>query len=73
MVWLLLVLVFDVNGTEVRPREILHKPYGTHAACDAAGENFRSIVAVPEEAKSVSMCVPKDWYDASGWKREEIG
>ena len=72
MEWILLIIVFDLNGAAIAPQKIIHKAYSTSEACNAAGVNFRSIVAIPDRTKSMSVCVTREWFDQSGWQRQTV-
>jgi hypothetical protein len=73
MSWLLIVFVFGLSGERVAPQQVVHKAYTSEEACNAAGGSFRGIIDVPRGAKSLSVCVPQSWFEASGWQRETIG
>lgn len=71
--WLLVVFVFTLDGEDVAPAQLVHKAYRSIEACNAGGRAFRAIVDVPEGAKSLSACVPSEWYSRSGWEKEDLG
>lgn len=68
--WLLVAVVIDGDSGELRPTQVHHKSYATRTACDAAGQIFRSIKAIPDRLKSLSVCVSAEWFDRSGWQEE---
>jgi hypothetical protein len=73
MEWILVVIVFDLVGSSPRPIEVMHKAYSNIEACDAAGRSFRGIFPIPEDKKSTSICVSREWFGQSGWQRRALG
>lgn len=71
MGWLLIVIIFDIDGGHMAARQMMHKVYPSEEACNEAGRNFRSIHAIPAGVKSLSSCVDPSWYEQSGWRTEE--
>jgi len=69
MRWLLMVFVFTLTESgDVQRPVILYKSYGSENECNLVGENFRSVIPIPEGAKSLSTCVPESAYDAGDWQ-----
>lgn len=73
MEWLLVVFGFDLVDGSPRPNAIFHKAYASEQARDEGGRAFRSIIKRPPEEKSISICIPRDWFEAQGWRTEELG
>lgn len=73
MEWLLVVLAFEPVEGSLRPNAIFHKAYPTERACNDGGQAFRGIIKRPAGEKSVSICVPRDWFAEQGWQTEELG
>ncbi|MDG2002974.1 MAG: hypothetical protein P8J20_06530 [Novosphingobium sp.] len=69
----LVVIVMDLNGQSIVPTQFMHNAYATEETCNLAGANFRSIMSIPKEKKSLSICVAKDWFEQSGWQRVDLG
>lgn len=69
MNWLLIAFVFDVStdGSHGEPK-LLYKAFPTEQACNAVGANFREVLAVPEAAESISVCIDKAAFHAGDWK-----
>lgn len=64
MRWLLLVLVFEVVGGEIRPIDQSYRVYQSRAACDAAGNRLREEVRFPSPSwRSISICVPESAFN----------
>lgn len=73
MGWMLVALIFDLDGGGMTARSIMHNVYPSREACDEAGRSFRDIHEIPAGVKSLSICVDPAWLDQSGWQTEEPG
>ena len=69
MNWLLVafILVPTANGGLGEPR-VLYKAFPTEQACNAVGDHFREVMAMPEGLESVSVCLDRKSFEAKEWR-----
>lgn len=60
MRWLLLILVFEVTGGEIRPIDRSTRVYHSEAICHAEGNRLTAMVRYPDPNwRSMSICIPE--------------
>ena len=72
MNWILVAFVFNLSPTgDLADPKMLYRGFRTEAECNVAGEHFREAFVLPEETKSVSICIDKAAFEQSQWQMLE--
>ena len=60
MRWLLLILVFEINGGNIRPIDKTTRVYRSEAVCNAEGNRLTATVRYPNPNwRSMSIGIPE--------------
>ena len=69
MNWILVAFIFNLSPTgDLADPKMLYRGFLTEAECNAAGEHFRDLFALPQTTKSVSICIDKTAFSSTEWQ-----